>query len=174
MKARTIVFLVLGLLILATAAGAAPLATFENTIETDQVFLFLDQGGDVSFQGWVRQPWSWVNNPIIGDPWNTDISQDHLLSASGEAFGTYWFNHGYFTVNVNDNQTDFAMEYAYLMDGMIVDAGTGLWNAGTASWTWNDNFTSTVPNPIGGTVWLMASGLLAFAAIRRRKGMLPQ
>ena len=172
MKAHLIIFLVLSLLILAPAAEAAPLDTFVNHAQTNQVYLFLDTGGNVTFQGWARQPWSLVNNRFIGDPWNTDMSQDHLLSASGVAFGSNFLDRGYFTVNVNDNQTDFAMEYAFLMDGMIIDAGTGLWNAGTSSWNWNNNFTSTIPNPIGGTVWLMASGLLAVAGIRRRKRML--
>ena len=173
MKAKMIVVFVFGLLIFTSSGGAAPLDTFVNDTRTDQIYLFLDTGGDVTFQGWVRQPWSWVNNAFIGDSWTTDISQDHLLSASGNTFGTNWLTQGHFTVNVNDNQTDFAMEYAFLMDGMIVDAGSGLWNAGTSSWTWNNNFTSTVPNPIGGTVWLMASGLLAVAGIRRKKRMLP-
>ncbi len=173
MKAKLIVLLILGLLMFTSSGGAAPLDTFVNDTRTDQIYLMLDTAGDVTFQGWVLAPWSVVNPPILGDPWNTDMLQDHVLSASGEAFGTNWWNQGYFTVNVSDNQTDFAMEYAFLLDGLIVDAGTGLWNAGTASWTWNDNFTSTVPNPIGGTVWLMASGLLALAGIRRRKRMLP-
>lgn len=174
MKAHMIIMLVLSLLILAPASEAATLDTFENPVQTNQVYLFLDTGGNVTFQEWVGQPWSWINNAFIGDSWTTDISQDHLLSASGNTFGTNWLTQGHFTVDVNDNQTDFAMEYAFLMDGLIVDAGTGLWDAGTSSWTWNNNFTSTVPNPIGGTVWLMASGLLAVAGIRRKKRMLPK
>lgn len=59
------------------------------------------------------------------------------------------------------------MEYAYLLDGTIVDAGT-------ATGTLTNDFTSTILNPIGGTAWLLASCLLAVVGIRRRKRLIQE
>ena len=102
--------------------------------------------------------------------WGIDRVQPDMLSASGGRFGTSWlFNLGYFDVDYSDNQNDFQIAYAYLLNGTIVDAGTRSWNAAAAQWDLSSDFTSTIPNPIGGTAWLLASGLLALVGIRRRK-----
>jgi hypothetical protein len=98
------------------------------------------------------------------------------LSASGNDFGTIpWLDQGHFEVYFSNDQYDFAFEYAFLLDGALTDAGTGSlsWDAAAGAWNWSNDFTATIPTPIGGTVWLLASGLLAVAEIRRRKRSIP-
>ncbi|MDJ0721432.1 MAG: hypothetical protein QNJ04_07370 [Desulfobacterales bacterium] len=146
--------------------------TFSNPVTTDQIYLFMVDGGEdnVTFQGWDRAPYSKGFLRLFPHSWDIDIDRQDLLSASGRDFGTSWlFNLGYFDVNYSDDQNDFKIEYAYLLEGTIVASGTRRWNAGAGRWDLSSDFSSTIPNPIGGTVWLLASGLLAMVGIRRRK-----
>ena len=172
--ARKVLFLtIICMLGVSWPAKAAPWTdTFSNPVSTDQIYLFMVDGGDdnVTFQGWDQAPYSNGIFRMFPYSWNIDIDQQDLLSASGSDFGTLWlFNRGYFDVNYSDNQNDFKIEYAYLLDGTIVAAGTRQWNAGAGRWDLSSDFSSTIPNPIGGTVWLLASGLLAMVGICRKK-----
>ncbi|MDJ0883955.1 MAG: hypothetical protein QNJ48_07325 [Desulfobacterales bacterium] len=178
MKKRWIATCIFLFLVFNFPVLAAPVDTFHNGVATDQVFLLLvdDNNGQVSFDGWAREwfftpetPFSW---PTITNPWTTDMSQGHLLSASGDTFGTGW-RRGHFTVNVINDNLPFTMEYAYLLNDIVVDTGTGYWD-GNAWASWDNNFTSTIPNPIGGTIGLLASGLMAVVGIRRRKHLAPE
>lgn len=181
MKWKAIFFLVFGLLVINPPVHAAPWTdTFDNPVATDQIFLFMVDGGvdNVTFQGWAQEPytdgwfgWGWLG----AHSWTSDIDQEDVLSASGNDFGTnpFW-DLGHFNVNFSDDQNDFTMEYAYLLDGGIVEAGTRIWDAGTSTWTLTSDFTSTIPNPIGGTAWLLASGLLAVVSVRRRRQSTPK
>ena len=179
MKKRWIAICTFLLLAVNLPALAAPVDTFYNNVATDQVFLFLvdDNNGQVRFDGWAREwfftpetPFSWSN---LAAPWTTDVSQDRLLSATGDAFGTNGWRRGHFTLDVINDSLPFTMEYAYLLNDTVVETGTGYWN-GSAWASWDNSFTSTMPNPIGGTVWLLASGLLAVVGIRRRKHLTPE
>ncbi len=180
MRANSILSIILfGLLVSTLPAGAATLDTFQNYdydgsngyFAVDQVYLFLADGGadDVTFEGWNQAPSSRGFIFGIGSiRWDIDIERPDLLSASGDAFGTWWWNRGRFSVDAS-HDSDFTMEFAFLLDGSIVDSGSAHWNAGLSSWTWSDEYASTIPNPIGGTAWLLGPGLLALAGLRRRK-----
>ena len=170
---KTFALTIFCLLFLNGPVKAAPWTdTFSNPVDTDQLYLFMVDGGDgnVSFQGWDQAPYTRGFLRMFPRSWNIDSVQPDMLSASGGRFGTSWlFNRGYFDVNYSDNQNDFKIEYAYLLNGTLVDAGTRSWNAAAGQWDLSSDFTSTIPNPIGGTAWLLASGLLAMVGIRRRK-----
>ena len=179
MKKRWIAICIFLLLVSSFPALAAPVDTFHNDAATDQIFLFLvdDNSGQVRFDGWAREwfftpaaPYSWSS---IAAPWTTDISQDRLLSAGGDTFGTNGWRRGHFTLNVINDNLPFTMEYAYLLNDAVVETGTGYWD-GSAWAAWDNSFTSTIPNPIGGTIWLLASGLMAVVGVRRRKHLAPE
>lgn len=151
-----------------------------NLFETDQVFLFLDASGGVTFEGWTQAPYStggWFGPP---DPvyWTNDVMPDpnFQLSASGEPFGTNRASSGRFGVEVSDNTQSFNLEYAFLLNGELVGSGTGYWDGNLGQWAnWDGAFDpdhlDNLHAPISGTVWLMASGILALVGIRRGKPM---
>jgi hypothetical protein len=182
MKKRASFGFIIGPLLIHPPLHAATwTADFQNTVATDQVYLFLTVpgSGNVRFDGWAAAPhrdaviW-WIFELAPAITWDIDRQTPDLLSASGGTFGTQliWDFRGLFSLQLSNDSaapTDFSLEYAFLLDGALADVGTGTWNAGTATWTWTKDFTSTIPNPIGGTAWLLASGLLVAAGIRRAK-----
>ena len=173
MKWKAALLLALILIVARPPVHAAPWTdTFNNPVATDEVYLFMVDGGvdNVTFQGWDQAPYT---NGFFGwgaHSWTTDIEQANLLAASGNDFGTaWWWNQGNFAVNYSNDQNDFSIEYAYLLDGAIVQAGSRMWDAAQSIWVSSPDFNATIPNPIGGTAWLLASGLLAVVGIRRKK-----
>ena len=197
MLARSTLILLFCFASLIPPVNAAPLDPFYNTasanglseswkpktstdfFETDQVFLFLDSSSGVTFDGWVSTPYSQGKNgsngiePII---WNHDATlyPNTQLSASGSQFGVIRATYGHFEVGVSDNTQSFSLEYAFLLNGAVVGSGTGYWDGSLGEWAnWDGAFDpanlDNLHTPISGTVWLMASGILALVGIRRGK-----
>ncbi len=183
MIARSIFILMLSLSVLIPSVNAAPLSPFYNMdysggtgyLLTDQIYLFISDkdAGSVSFQGWDRDPYShgflWFFGSV---DWSPGVVEANRLSASGDVFDSgYWYR-GNFEVNVSDSQIPFNLEYAFLLNGEVVGAGTGYWDGSQwAAWDASFNNWDNLHTPISGTVWLMASGILALVGIRRRKSM---
>lgn len=185
MLRRHFAVILLGLLFLAPQAHAYNwTVNFKNLVATEEVALFLtdDGPGDVDFDGWVSPPsrdgvtdpmWGMYYPPIA---WTIDKENKVKLEASGAMFGATGDYRGLFEIQLTN---DLATTSYFAFDLMFYDDQAGVYHSDTATWTpttgdegilaWANGgiATATTPTPIGGTAWLLASGLLAVVGVRR-------
>jgi len=142
----------IALLLLAATSYAAPFnQTFRNDYEADGIYLFITEG-NADFTRWMRLPGGW----------DTGVDEDKTLSAFGPVI-----NPGQLFRVRFSNRGTFTLEWAELLNGAVQGSGS-LFAVNGRFVGSNSDFTSSIPTPITGTVWLLGAGLIGLVFIRRK------